>query len=249
MGYKLFVFEGPDGSGKSHAVKEMHERLTKDGIKSYIVRLPSPDGIFYDVIRTILKDSNNIDTLLSSSDLKKDMVKYGKDLDEFKDKKECLLQTLMMLNMQDVVNDDKFSKLDNGSVLLLDRSFISTIVYGIKNKNSMFMEYKTFNKPIYLHYNDVIVDKLYYFDIGLDVLLGHASRRQKTKQCEENDKTESVIETNNIYKNIINMISDQTRIMRVCEGLIYEGNEVVLYNSIYEKIYSDILEICEKTDE
>ena len=56
MSYKLFVFEGPDGSGKTHAVEEMKIRLVKSGFNTHIIRLPSPEGILYSVIRAILKD-------------------------------------------------------------------------------------------------------------------------------------------------------------------------------------------------
>ena len=57
MSYKLFVFEGPDGSGKTHAVEEMKIRLIKSGFNTHIIRLPSPEGILYHVIREILQDS------------------------------------------------------------------------------------------------------------------------------------------------------------------------------------------------
>ena len=177
------------------------------------------------------------------------MAKYGYNLDEFRTKKEPLLQTLMMINMKDVINDKALSKLKNVDVILLDRSFISTIVYGIKNGNPMFMEYKSSDNKIDLIYNGIEIDKLYYFNIGLDLLLKHASRRQKLEDCEENDKTDSVLETHNLYNIIINKISDQSKVMRVCDDLLYEGNEVTLYKLIYEKIHSDIIEICKETDE
>ena len=253
MSYKLFVFEGPDGSGKTHAVEEMKIRLIKSGFNTHIIRLPSPEGILYSVIRAILKDKKYIDKIFDSEDLKREvfyyMTKYGYDLDEFKTKKESLLQTLMMINMKDVINDEALSKFGDGSIILLDRSFISTIVYGIKNGNPMFMKYKSSNGKIDLNYNWIEIDKLYYFNIGLDLLLKHASRRQKLEDCEENDKTDSVLETHNLYNIIINKISDQSKVMRVCDDLLYEGNEVTLYKLIYEKIHSDIIEICKETDE
>ena len=253
MSYKLFVFEGPDGSGKTHAVEEKKIRLIKSGFNTHIIRLPSPEGILYSVIRSILKDKKYIDKIFDSEDLKREvfyyMTKYGYDLDEFKTKKESLLQTLMMINMKDVINDEALSKFGDGSIILLDRSFISTIVYGIKNGNPMFMKYKSSNGKIDLNYNWIEIDKVYYFNIGLDLLLKHASRRQKLEDCEENDKTDSVLETHNLYNIIINKISDQSKVMRVCDDLLYEGNEVTLYKLIYEKIHSDIIEICKETDE
>lgn len=253
MSYKLFVFEGPDGSGKTHAVEEMKIRLIKSGFNTHIIRLPSPEGILYSVIRAILKDKKYIDEIFDSEDLKREvfyyMTKYGYDLNEFKTKKESLLQTLMMINMKDVINDEALSKFGDGSIILLDRSFISTIVYGIKNGNPMFMKYKSSNGKIDLNYNWIEIDKLYYFNIGIDLLLKHASRRQKLEDCEENDKTDSVLETHNLYNIIINKISDQSKVMRVCDDLLYEGNEVTLYKLIYEKIHSDIIEICKETDE
>lgn len=253
MSYKLFVFEGPDGSGKTHAVEEMKIRLIKSGFNTHIIRLPSPEGILYSVIRSILKDKKYIDEIFDSEDLKREvfyyMTKYGYDLDEFKTKKESLLQTLMIINMKDVINDESLSKFGDGSIILLDRSFISTIVYGIKNGNPMFMKYKSSNGKIDLNYNWIEIDKLYYFNIGIDLLLKHASRRQKLEDCEENDKTDSVLETHNLYNIIINKISDQSKVMRVCDDLLYEGNEVTLYKLIYEKIHSDIIEICKETDE
>ena len=253
MSYKLFVFEGPDGSGKTHAVEEMKIRLIKSGFNTHIIRLPSPEGILYSVIRSILKDKKYIDEIFDSEDLKREvfyyMTKYDYDLDEFKTKKESLLQTLMMINMKDVINDEALNKFGDGSIILLDRSFISNIVYGIKNGNPMFMEYKSSNGKIDLNYNWIEIDKLYYFNIGIDLLLKHASRRQKLEDCEENDKTDSVLETHNLYNIIINKISDQSKVMRVCDNLLYEGNEVTLYKLIYEKIHSDIIEICKETDE
>ena len=233
MSYKLFVFEGPDGSGKTHAVEEMKDKLIKSGLNTHIIRLPSPEGILYHDIREILQDSKYIDEIFDSEYIRtmvsNSMAKYGYNLDEFRTKKESLLQTLMMINMKDVINDKALSKLKNVDVILLDRSFISTIVYGI--------------------YNGIEIDKLYYFNIGLDLLLKHASRRQKLEDCEENDKTDSVLETHNLYNIIINKISDQSKVMRVCDDLLYEGNEVTLYKLIYEKIHSDIIEICKETDE
>lgn len=253
MSYKLFVFEGPDGSGKSHAVEEMKIRLIKSGLNTHIIRLPSPEGILYHVIREILQDNKYIDEIFDSEYIRtmvsNSMARYGYNLDEFRTKKESLLQTLMMINMKDVINDKALSKLKNVDVILLDRSFISTIVYGIKNGNPMFMEYKSSDNKIDLIYNGIEIDKLYYFNIELDLLLKHASRRQKLEDCEENDKTDSVLETHNLYNIIINKISDQSKVMRVCDDLLYEGNEVTLYKLIYEKIHSDIIEICKETDE
>jgi thymidylate kinase len=63
---KLFVIEGPDGSGKSTMVSHLIKRLSEKNIPIEDIALPNPDCILYKEIREYLtKQDLDIDVLQS----------------------------------------------------------------------------------------------------------------------------------------------------------------------------------------
>ena len=74
---KLFVLEGPDGSGKSTLCKKISNQLIREGFYSEVVALPNPDCFGYSKLRELLTKNTNTD----------------------------ILQTLMIVNMKETFDD------------------------------------------------------------------------------------------------------------------------------------------------
>ena len=60
---KLFVIEGPDGSGKSTMVSHLVERMCNSGFYTEGIALPNPDSKLHQEIRDYLKNKNLLEIL------------------------------------------------------------------------------------------------------------------------------------------------------------------------------------------
>ena len=105
---KLIVFEGPEGAGKTTQLKRLAERLSKDGIECLAVREPggTPVG---DAIREILLEREW----------------------ELTDATEALL---FMASRAELTARGIRTSLESGTVVLLDRFFLSTYAYQIAGR-------------------------------------------------------------------------------------------------------------------
>ena len=117
---KLIVFEGPEGAGKTTQLKRLTERLTLAGIPCVAVREPggTPVG---DAIRAVLLDSEH----------------------EITDATEALL---FMASRAELVAREIRPSLAKGTLVLLDRFFLSTYAYQIAGRGLPEAEVRAANR-------------------------------------------------------------------------------------------------------
>lgn len=104
------IFEGIDGSGKSTTVSEIHQRLVDRGIRSLVLREPTEKTDASREIRRILRTVTQIDDRVSRD----------------------LLDLFLIDRLWDVRTQIE-PAIHAGSVVLLDRYYLSTAAYQAKN--------------------------------------------------------------------------------------------------------------------
>jgi dTMP kinase len=109
---KIFVIEGPDGSGKSTMVANLTKKIRKMGLNIKRISLPNPDSIYYaEIRRELLNPFLNID----------------------------VLQNLMMLNMDYCFSKIISPQIHEGTSFIIDRWAISTIIYSFLKHGSIII--------------------------------------------------------------------------------------------------------------
>ena len=154
---KLFVIEGPDGSGKSTMVSHLIKRLSEKNIPIEDIALPNPDCILYKEIREYL-------------------TKQDLDID--------VLQSMMIDNMRDCFEDIIIPKIESGINIILDRWAVSTIIYNtVKNGNLIKKEFLTKDNEIDLERvvrvtsSSLWPDRIFYLNTPLCEILNNAMKR------------------------------------------------------------------------
>lgn len=219
---KLIVLEGPDGSGKTTLSYKIESYIYHTfGSNSFVYSLPYKYGFAYNEIRNELKESfPNID----------------------------ILQSLMIVNMQQCMNTVVRKALDEGNNVILDRWLVSTLVYNRKgggNLLSSISNYKLRNskatkddniedimkrshnislREISENYfkidKDLYPDIIFYINSPYYILSKHAKDRSKNKNVEPNDLIESVLETMYCYMDFYEAI----------HGGIPFGDDILMLN-------------------
>lgn len=190
---KLFVIEGPDGSGKSTMVSHLANRLRNSGFYTESIALPNPDSILYDKIRQALKsDKISIDTI----------------------------QSMMIQNMDDCFAKIIIPRLDSGINIILDRWAISTIIYNfIKNGNLIKNEFITRQGEIDLERIVRVAscfkwpDKVFYLNTPKHNVMLNAIERDKTSK-EVFDKSEMVFNVYDAYQDFMKAAVDRKKKFR-----------------------------------
>ena len=114
---KIFVIEGPDGSGKSTMVANLTKKFHKMGMNIKRISLPNPDSEYYIEIR-------------------KELLNPFLDID--------MLQKLMMINMDYCFSKIVSPQLHEGTSFIIDRWAISTIIYSfIKHGSIIINDFST----------------------------------------------------------------------------------------------------------
>ena len=170
---KLFVIEGPDGSGKTTMVSHLIARLHKENIPVEDIALPNPDCILYKEIREYL-------------------TKQDLDID--------VLQSMMINNMRDCFENIIVPKIESGINIILDRWAVSTIIYNIvKNGNLIKKEFLTKDNEIDLERvvrvasSSLWPDRIFYLNTPLCDILNNAMKRFMFGDDKEVfDKTDSI---------------------------------------------------------
>ena len=189
---KLFVIEGPDGSGKSTMVSHLATRMHNSGFYTEGMALPNSDSKLYEEIRKYLKCKNL-------------------DVD--------ILQNMMIQNMDDCFAKIILPKLEQGINIILDRWAISTIIYNFVGNGSLIeSEYITNQNEIDL---ERIVrrascfkwpDKIYYLNTPkFNILNVSMTRFVKDEDEEVFDKLSNIGLVYNAYQEFMKAIVDRKK--------------------------------------
>lgn len=188
---KLIVIEGPDGCGKSSLCKNVSKYFKEKDIKIKSIGLPYKSRSHsYILIKEAIKNKMPVD----------------------------VIQSLMIMNIREIMNATVSDMLNKGINVLLDRWILSTLIYDqidngtleqsiriVLDKQDTINLYDVSRKYCKINiYPDVI---LYYLP-DRDIVISHAERREKNKECDENDKAERVIQQYYAYSNYYHLIKD-----------------------------------------
>lgn len=212
MAGKLFVFEGPDGSGKTTCAKEITKSLNnkyKD-LKFENYALPfnweaALSANEFDEIIDKFKIAHP-EQLVKEYKTIRSILRGEKDT-EFCTKKDKIdhLQDLMLSNMISTFTYVIKPKLNNGINIILDRWLISTYIYSVLVKGKHSEDYNKILENTNYDFSKVanrvglltIPNNIIYFNIPIYLLLNHSISR-KTK--EENDNIKNVISSTQNYE-------------------------------------------------
>ena len=239
---KLFVLEGPDGSGKSTLCKKISNQLIHEGFYSEVVVLPNPDCFGYSKIRELLTKNTNTD----------------------------ILQTLMIVNMKETFDNMIKPRIEHGINIILDRWLTSTIIYNILNDGNLTDSMSTQkDDKKYLYLDEIsskycglclYPDKIFYLSLPKSIVMKHANDRNSK---ELNDKDENVKKIYNLYNDFYTSLNRETLFPFISKKyLVSEYNsdnrnryiiirsdfndnidETIIYNDIQKKIISEIYSI------
>lgn len=190
---RLYFFEGPDGSGKTVMTKYLFDVIRENReYFPYLFTFPNPKAFGYDKIREILKTEN-----------------HGLFPD--------LVQNLFVLNMVDSfesqINDILY--LYPNSIVLTDRSLISTLIYNNMAGGYLLKTYADYaakknnmepNKVDFDIINKVLThsianpSNIFFIMPPLEIILKHSEERLKENTAEVNDRIENVKITYQYYK-------------------------------------------------
>ena len=153
---KLIVFEGPEGAGKTTQIKRLAERLSSSGIDCLAVREPggTPVG---DAIREILLDREW----------------------ELTNAAEALL---FMASRAELTERELRPSLARGTVVLLDRFFLSTYAYQVAGRGLPEEEVRAANR---LATGALVPDLTLLLDIPVSEGLARADARGDRDRMEK----------------------------------------------------------------
>ncbi|MBI2122284.1 MAG: thymidylate kinase [Candidatus Sungbacteria bacterium] len=149
---KFIVFEGIEGSGKTTQAKLLAEQLSKNGKKALLTREPTDDLFFGKLARLMYEAESaqefvreslkglllNEEYLNSKRAANEKKLMYITRLEEMAAKKISLehqniillLQTIMTLDRHEHLSQIIIPALREGTVVVSDRYFLSTVAYG-----------------------------------------------------------------------------------------------------------------------
>lgn len=153
---KLIVFEGPEGAGKTTQIKRLTERLSAIGIECLAVREPggTPVG---DAIRNILLDPEQELTAATEA-------------------------LLFMASRAELTAREIRPSLSKGTVVLLDRFFLSTYAYQVAGRGLPEDEVRAANK---LATGALVPDLTLLLDIPVSEGLARADARGDRDRMEQ----------------------------------------------------------------
>lgn len=152
MAGAFIVFEGIDGSGKSTAIREIGERLEKQGLACVALREPTEKTDASREIRRILRTATEIDEKIS-----------GDLLDLF------LIDRLWDLKHQIL------PALQANRIVLLDRYFFSTAAYQAMNNQQVRQILQRYLKHPQVRLPDLIV----FLDLPVKIALDRMKSRSQ----------------------------------------------------------------------
>lgn len=178
----FITFEGPDGSGKSTIIKELHKKLTEEGYDILLTREPGGTPIS-EKIRDIILDNNN-----TNLDYRTEALLYAAS------RRQHLVEKI-------------WPALKKGQIVLCDRYLDSSLAYqggarklGIKS----ILDINLFATE------DTYPDLTIFFDVSPEVGLSRLSKDKKRVADRLDNESEnfhqSVYDT---FKEVCNMYPDR----------------------------------------
>lgn len=231
---KIFVIEGPDGSGKSTMCHNISKKLLDKNIFNEVIPLPNKFSFGYTKLRE----------MLTNKKIPTDIV-----------------QSIMIANMQEAFDKEIKARLEADVIVILDRWLISTIIYNILNNGKlvddmavdgelMLQRISTSFCNLYNYPN-----KIFYLNTPKSLVLEHARSRNSN---EVNDQENTVKQVYNLYHDFYtaikhggkfpfgskkykltesNVVEDTSRHILISSE---EPNEVDMYNEMENKILQEI---------
>ena len=238
---KIYVIEGPDGSGKSTMVGHLVHRLNNVGLPFKSIALPNKDSEMYDQIRMELrKDKVDIDTL----------------------------QSHMLLNMDNCFSKFIIPATQTGMNIVLDRWAVSTIIYNMINRVKVIKAiYLT--KDGFIDMETIVrrsscftwPTKIFYLHTPKKILLANAVTRSNNNDTEYFDKEDKITDLYNGYQSFYKAVTttrykfegypiyefktsmNKDRHVMVEPNPVYFANpfDCGLYLSMEDKIFDEIV--------
>jgi dTMP kinase len=163
----LIVIEGADGTGKNTQRELLVNRLSKEGFNVKYHHYPDYD---YD---------------------------YGKMIRSYLDRaREMNVAELLMVYLVDMIKDKSRmpQELDDGSIVIFDRYFFSTIAY----QSSGGFDYEKAKKMVKL-LDLKMPDVVFYLDVPVEISM---ERKDRQRMLEENRKGDRHESDKSLHKNI-----------------------------------------------
>lgn len=178
----FITFEGPDGSGKSTIIKELHKKLTEEGYDILLTREPGGTPIS-EKIRDIILDNNN-----TNLDYRTEALLYAAS------RRQHLVEKI-------------WPALKKGQIVLCDRYLDSSLAYqggarklGIKS----ILDINLFATE------DTYPDLTIFFDVSPEVGLSRLSKDKKRVADRLDNESENFHQSvYNTFKEVCNMYPDR----------------------------------------
>jgi len=204
---KYIVLEGTEGCGKTTQVEKLKEYFESKGQVVVTTREPRREGLIGDMVHQILR-----------GDLKMNPVAF-----------QYLFSADRMLNHVDVVEP----ALEEGKIVISDRSFWSAVVYGVLDKEQEYnmenVDRLLVTQSVLSFYHQFIVpDYTFYLRVPLDVSLERLkNERKQAKEIYESEKKIKRIingydELFHEFKDVITELDGTKSIEEVSEEIISE---------------------------
>ena len=209
MDGKFIVFEGPDGSGKSTAIKKIKEKMLEEGKDILIFREPGGTEIS-EKIRNIIIDNDNV--LMNA-------------------KTECLL---FAASRAQLVYEKIRPALEAGSVVISDRFVLSSLLYQGIGRNLGVNQVKKIND---FATGDIKPDLTIFFDIDYKSAMERKKKNFTLDRLENEEMSfhkkifDAYMDLSNTYKDEIKRIDATQSIDEVAHSCL-----VLIEELLKEKI-------------
>lgn len=201
---KLFFFEGPDGSGKTIMSKHLFDIIRKKReYFPYLFTLPNKSAFGYSKIKELSNRTKN--RVITD-----------------------VVQSLYLINIIETFEKNVNNILDKypNSIVLIDRSLISTFIYNLKDEGileQLCIDY--IHKTTGEKYTDIDFDiiskvvthaivaptNIFFIMPPLEILIKHSEDRISSGEAELNDQVETVKQTYKFYQQAYDKYSKKAK--------------------------------------
>lgn len=225
---KLIVVEGPDGCGKSSLCRNVNTHFKNKGIKIKSIGLPyKSKSHSYILIKEAIKNKMPVD----------------------------VIQSLMIMNIREIMNATVYDMLSKGINVLLDRWILSTMIYDsldngtLENSIRIVLDKDTIDLyEVSRKYCKIKVypDSILYYLPDKDIVISHAINREKNKNCDDNDKADRVIKQYYSYSNYYHLIKDGSYFKDTRSNHIKITSDLEDEKEVYNDMTKQAIDIIQK---